>query len=145
MIRQSSRWLMVVIVGSLFVAGCGSGNSSTSSSGATASSTPASSTGTGTGTAGTASTSVGTTPSSVASSAAVAAAVSTCKSLIKAVPTLSTSAKAKVEAICNKAANGDLAGARQATKEVCVEVINASPIPSGPAKEHALAGCKAGR
>ena len=143
MIRQSSRWLMVVIVGSLFVAGCGSGNSSTSSSGATASSTPASST--GTGTAGTASTSVGTTPSSVASSAAVAAAVSTCKSLIKAVPTLSTSAKAKVEAICNKAANGDLAGARQATKEVCVEVINASPIPSGPAKEHALAGCKAGR
>jgi hypothetical protein len=69
--------------------------------------------------------------------------VAGCKSLIKAAPTLTASAKAKVEAICNKAGDGDLAGARQAAKEVCVEVINASPIPSGPAKEHALATCKA--
>jgi hypothetical protein len=63
--------------------------------------------------------------------------------VIKTAPTLSGSTKAKVEGICNKAADGDLAGARAAAKEVCVEVINASPIPSGSIKEHALAACKA--
>jgi hypothetical protein len=72
----------------------------------------------------------------------VADAVAECKSVIKAAPTLSGSAKAKVEAICNKAAAGDLAGARAAAKEVCVEVINSTPIPSA-LKEHALAECKA--
>jgi hypothetical protein len=50
--------------------------------------------------------------------------------------------KSKVEGICNKAASGDLAGARAAAKEVCVEVIDASPI-SGAAKQQALAACKA--
>jgi hypothetical protein len=50
--------------------------------------------------------------------------------------------KAKVEGICNKAAAGDAAGARAAAEEVCVEVINASPIPAA-AKGKALAGCKA--
>jgi hypothetical protein len=50
--------------------------------------------------------------------------------------------KAKVEGICNKAAAGDPAGARAAAKEVCVEVINASPVPAA-VKEKALAGCKA--
>jgi hypothetical protein len=50
--------------------------------------------------------------------------------------------KAKVEGICNKAAAGDAASARAAAEEVCVEVINASPIPAA-AKKKALAGCKA--
>jgi hypothetical protein len=50
--------------------------------------------------------------------------------------------KSKVEGICNKAASGNLAGAQAAAKEVCVEVINASPI-SGAAKQQALAACKA--
>jgi hypothetical protein len=49
--------------------------------------------------------------------------------------------KAKVEGICNKASNGDLAGARAAAKEVCAEVINASPIPAA-AKAQALAACQ---
>ncbi|MGO9249628.1 MAG: hypothetical protein ACLQQB_05860 [Solirubrobacteraceae bacterium] len=49
--------------------------------------------------------------------------------------------KAKVEGICNKAAHGNLSGARAAAKEVCAEVINASPIPSA-AKAQALAACQ---
>jgi hypothetical protein len=49
--------------------------------------------------------------------------------------------KSKVEGICNKAASGDLSGARAAAKEVCVEVLNASPIPAA-AKQRALAACK---
>jgi hypothetical protein len=49
--------------------------------------------------------------------------------------------KSKVEAICAKAAHGNVAGARAAAKEVCVEVIDASPIPTA-AKDKALAECK---
>jgi hypothetical protein len=56
-------------------------------------------------------------------------------------PTLSSNLKSKVEGICNKAANGNIAAARAAAKEVCVEVINASPIPSAD-KQQALAACK---
>jgi len=143
MIRQRSKWLVVVVIGSMFIAGCGSSSSSSSTSsqssspaatsGTTSSSTPAS-----TGTTST----PGTTPNP-ASSAAVADAVAECKSVIKEAPTLGASTKAKVEAICNKAADGDLAGARAAAKEVCEEVINSSPIPAGAIKEHALAACKA--
>jgi hypothetical protein len=142
MSRQLSKWLVVVaIIGSVFIAGCGSSSSSTSSqsgstaaTGGTTSSTPPST--------GTTSSTTSTIPNP-ASSAAVADAVAECKSVIKEAPTLGASTKAKVEAICNKAADGDLAGARAAEKEVCEEVINASPIPAGAVKEHALAACKA--
>jgi hypothetical protein len=50
--------------------------------------------------------------------------------------------KAKVEGICSKSASGDVAGARAAAKEVCVEVINASPV-SGATKERSLVACNA--
>jgi hypothetical protein len=71
----------------------------------------------------------------------VAQAVAVCKSVIQREPTLSASLKVKVEGICNKAASGNLAGARAAAKEVCAEVINASPIPAA-AKAQALAACQ---
>ena len=65
-----------------------------------------------------------------------------CKELVQREPTLAASVKSKVEGICTKAAHGDLAGARAAAKEVCVEVINASPLPTAT-KEKSLAECKA--
>jgi hypothetical protein len=133
MFRQRSKWLVVAMIGSAFIAGCGSSSSSSTSS--QSSSTVATSSAPST-------TETASTHSTAPSSAAVADAVAECKSVIKAAPTLSGSAKAKVEAICNKAADGDLAGARAAAKEVCVEVINSTPIPS-VLKEHALAECKA--
>jgi hypothetical protein len=142
MIRQLSTWLVVALVG-VFIAGCGSSSSSTSSSQssaatATTSSTPAA--GGTTSTSGT--TTTPSVPTSVPTTAAgVAQAVAACKSIIQSEPTLSSSLKAKVEGICNKAANGDLAGARTAAKEVCAEVINASPIPAA-AKAQALAACR---
>jgi hypothetical protein len=71
----------------------------------------------------------------------VAQAVTECKSIVQREPTLSSSTKAKVEGICNKAAKGDLAEARAAAKEVCVEVINAAPIP-GSGDTEALAACQ---
>jgi len=142
MTRQLSTWLVVALVG-VFIAGCGSSSSSTSSSQssaatATTSSTPAA--GGTTSTSGT--TTTPSVPTSVPTTAAgVAQAVAACKSIIQSEPTLSSSLKAKVEGICNKAANGDLAGARTAAKEVCAEVINASPIPAA-AKAQALAACR---
>lgn len=71
---------------------------------------------------------------------AVQQAVSSCRSMVRAT-TLPANLKAKVEGICDKAASGDLNGARAAAKEVCVEVINSYPIPAGPAKDQALAAC----
>jgi hypothetical protein len=65
-----------------------------------------------------------------------------CKEIVQKEPTLGASVKSKVEAICAKAAHGDLAGARAAAKEVCVEVIDASPLPTAT-KEKTLAECKA--
>jgi hypothetical protein len=142
MIRQLSTWLVVALVG-VFIAGCGSSSSTSSSQSsaapaatATTSSTPAA------GGTTSATTTTPSVPTSVPTTAAgVAQAVAACKSIIQSEPTLSGSLKAKVEGICNKAASGDLAGARTAAKEVCAEVINASPIPAA-AKSQALAACQ---
>ncbi len=139
---QPFKWLIIVFIGGVLVAGCGNGNSTTSSQ-SSSTSAPSSTAGTTTSSTpvstATTSTSPTTTPSG---SAGVADAVAACKSVIKQEPTLSASVKAKVEGICNKAAGGDVAGARTAAKEVCIEIVNASPIPAGPIKEKALATCK---
>jgi hypothetical protein len=81
-------------------------------------------------------------PSAVTNSAEVQRAVAACRSLVKATPTLSAEMKAKAEGICDKAAHGDIAGARAAAKEVCTEIINSSKA-SGSLKQAALARCSA--
>jgi hypothetical protein len=152
MIRGHSTWLVVVLAGVL-IAGCGSSSTPTTKStspATTATATPTTTSPTTTTTTTPASTTKSTAPTSTpniptsipTTAAGVAEDVAVCKSIIQSEPTLAASVKAKVEGICNKAAHGNLAGARAAAKEVCVEVINASPIPSGPAKEKALAACK---
>jgi hypothetical protein len=144
MIGRRSPLLVAVLLCGALLAGCGSSGSSTTSgstvtgkpvtTSTAAPSAPAS--------AGTTSTSA-TTPTTIPSVAAgVAQYVEICKSIVQREPTVSATLKAKVEGICDKAAHGDLAGARTASKEVCAEVINASPLPAA-AKEKALAGCKA--
>ena len=138
MTRQLSTWLVLAAFGGAVVAGCGGGGSnstSSSQSGSTATTTSAPATTTAAAKPTSVPLSIPTSP------AAVAEAVAVCKSIIERDPTLSSATKAKVESICNKASHGDLAGARAAAKEVCTEVINASPIPA-PAKAQALAACK---
>lgn len=144
MIGRRSPLLAVALLCGALLAGCGSSSSTTSSTTPTATSTPAS-----TAAATTASTSSTSTAGAAAAAGAAGAAgagvaeyVAICKSIVQREPTLSASVKSKVEGICNKAASGDLAGARAAAKEVCVEVINASPIPTAE-KEKAIAACKA--
>lgn len=148
MIGRRSPLLAVALLSGALFAGCGSSNSTSSSS---STSTPAATTAATTAStastqASTATTSTpSTTPSTAAgatSAAGVAEYVAICKEIVQREPTLSSAVKSKVEGICAKAASGDEAGARAAAKEVCVEVINASPIPTA-AKEKALAECKA--
>jgi hypothetical protein len=147
MIGRRSPLLVAALLCGALVAGCRSSGSSTTS-GSTATSTPvttSTSAPSSPAATGTTSTPPTTTPSAAASGAASAAGVAQyvaiCKSVVQREPALSATVKAKVEGICNKAAHGDLAGAREASKEVCVEVINASPLPAA-AKEKALAACK---
>jgi hypothetical protein len=75
------------------------------------------------------------------SGATAAEYATACKSIIQHEPTLQASLKSKLEGICSKAANGDLAGARAAARQVCAEVIKSTPIPAAD-KEKALAACK---
>jgi hypothetical protein len=117
MFRQPSKWLVVVLASGVFIAGCGSSSSSSSST--TSGSTGSITLPTGSG---------------------VAQAVAACKSVVQKASTLSSTTKAKIEGICEKAGT-DPAAARTAAKEVCVEVINASPIPAGSLKEKAIAAC----
>jgi hypothetical protein len=142
MIRKLSVWLLIALAAAVILAGCGS-SSSTSSSQSTSVATPSSAGGASTSSspapAATTSTSA-STPSTATPTPSTAEAVAVCKSIIQREPTLQASVKAKVESICNKAAGGDLAGARAAAKEVCAAVINAAPIPS-QAKAQALAAC----
>jgi hypothetical protein len=150
-VRRLSSLALTLLCGAL-IAGCGSSSSNTGS--ATTSSTPAQ-----TSSATTSSQKASTTPTSPASTSSTASTPSTtpavtggtggaaqyadiCKSIIQHEPTLSGSLKGKLEGICAKAADGNLAAAQAAARQVCVEVINATPIPTAD-KAKALADCKA--
>jgi hypothetical protein len=142
MTRGLSTLLVAAIAGGALVTGCGS--SSTSSN--TTSSAAATSAGTSSAAAGTSSTgAASSTPAAgaAASSPAIQAAVAACKQSIQAQPTLSASVKTKLSDICQKAANGDATGVKQATQQVCSEIVKASNIPAGPALDQAVAACKA--
>ena len=141
MIATRFSFLLALLAGAL-LAGCGSSGSNSTSTSTPASTTTASASTVSTSATQTTSTTASTPSSSVPSSAAgVAEAVAACKSIVQREPTLSSSVKSKVEGICNKAANGDLEGAKAAAKEVCKEVINAAPIPSS-AKAQGIAACE---
>jgi hypothetical protein len=130
--RTLLTWLLVPLAAGVLLAGCGGSSSSSTSAGtsstATGSTAPSTSSATST---------TGTTTSS-----ATAAAVESCRRGVKAIPTLPSSTRSKIEAICDKAANGDPGTIRTAAREVCEEIVRSSPLPEGSAKQHAIAGCK---
>jgi hypothetical protein len=139
MFARRFQLLAGVVLCSALICGCGSGGSSTTSG--SAAGTPATTTSTAAATTSSAAPPTSVIPNGPISAAQLAAAVAECKSVIKRAPTLSASLKGKVEAICNKAAGGNIAAARAAAREVCVEVINSTPIPKAE-KAQALAACK---
>jgi hypothetical protein len=126
-------WLLAALIAGALLAGCGSSSSTTSSATPATTSTPA------------AATTTSSTPSATTTpigGAAGAAAVAACKQAVQAQTTLPAGAKSKLEAICAKAASGDQAAVRKVAQEVCEEVVNASAVPAGAAREQALAACK---
>ena len=112
------RLILLLIVASAcgFIVGCGSSGSSS-----------------------TVGTNAGTTGSS-SNNPAVVQAVATCKSRINSQGSLSASLKSKLNALCDRAGNGDLAGAKQITVEVCREIVQAKVPKLG--RGAALAACK---
>jgi len=137
---RRSPSLLIVLACVALIAGCG-GSSSTNSSSTNSSSTAATSSTTKAAQAAAASTLAKADSGGAVGAAELAQAVAACKTVIHTDPTLSATLKGKVEGICNKAASGNVAGARAAAKEVCLEIINGSPIPAGPDKQEALAAC----
>jgi hypothetical protein len=129
--RTLFTWLLIPLAAGVLLAGCGSSSSSSTSSSSTSASTSSTAAG---------STAPSTTGSTT--SPATAAAVESCRRGAKAIPTLSSSTRTKIEAICDKAASGNPAAVRTAAREVCEEIVKASPLPEGSAKQHAIAGCK---
>ena len=71
-------------------------------------------------------------------------AIAALEEVVRKYPTseYAVSAKAKLEAICKKAAGGGQAGLQNVAREVCVELLDASHVPNGTARDKALAACK---
>jgi len=136
---QRLPWLIPALVTVVLAAGCGS----SSSSGGSTTTTGSTASGPGSGAAST-STGAG---KSAASGAVAKLLVNACKRRIQNEPALTTSEKVKLEPLCDKSAEG-VAAARQASEEVCVEVIKRSASPgsaSTPARKQALAACKSAK
>jgi len=119
-------WLVASLLCTALIAGCGSSSSSSTTTSTSTPPAPAAASG------------------AASSNPNVQQAVALCKQEIQAeAKSIPAASKAKLEAICQKAASGDTAAVKQVAREVCEEVINGSAVPGGPAKEQALAACKA--
>jgi len=68
-----------------------------------------------------------TTEAPSSASPAVRQAVAACRRTVLGAPLLSSNQKAKLAAVCDKAGNGDLAGAKQAAINVCYDIAGALP------------------
>lgn len=135
-----STWLLLALAGGAFATGCGSSNNSTSSSQSTPGAAATSSASPGSATPGSAKGS--TAPATPLTPAQAKQAVSTCKHGVQSQSAIPSSAKAKLEKTCEKAASGDPSALRKVAEEACIELINASHLPSGAIKQRALDLCK---
>jgi hypothetical protein len=121
--------VLLVVLASLGLAAGGCGSSSSSNKSTSTSSTPApASTGSSGGSSG------------GGVSAANKAGVDACKQSISAQPTLTASDKTSLGKVCEKAANGDVAGVKKATRTVCETIVKRT-APAGPARTTALQAC----
>ncbi len=77
----------------------------------------------------------------VANNPQVKNAVKQCKQSVNSAPQLKDDTKKKLEDICEKAGSGDRDGLKEASKEVCLAIIEDTGI-SGPAAETAKKQCE---
>jgi hypothetical protein len=68
-------------------------------------------------------------------------AIDACKQQVDANPSLSDAVKADLTKICEKAASGDAAAVQEATRDVCIKLVEES-VPSGPTQDQAKAACE---
>ena len=124
----------------LVMAGCGSSSHTTPAAASSAGSTTGAASSTTSSTA--ASSSSGSSSSS--SNPAVVQAVAACKASINSATQLPAADKTKLTGLCDKAANGDVAGVKKIAAEVCKDIVNADVPSSAPSsiKDQALAACK---
>jgi hypothetical protein len=142
MARRLHASLLPALAAAVLLAGCGSSSSSSSSSGSSAATSPTPST-SQTGSSSAATTPTNSTPTSTSPKLpGGAAAVASCRHGVQSLPHLKQSIKEKLEEICQKAASGDVNAKRKAAEEACRELVNASPLPAGEARDRALAACK---
>ena len=73
--------------------------------------------------------------------AAAKQAAENCKQSIEATPQLSAKVKDELNTVCEEAAQGDADAAREATKKVCITLVEES-VPAGPAADQAKAACE---
>jgi hypothetical protein len=147
-------WLTAVCAVAGVLAGCGSSKTATvttqtttpTTTATTATTTPAATTPTTAATTPT-STSPSVTASQLKAAEAanpaikqeIARAIASCKTSVNSAPTLNSTDKAKLDAICDKAGTGDTAAVQKATAEVCQEIVKDS-VPAS-AQTQALAAC----
>lgn len=143
MVRRLRAFLPFALAAAVLFAGCGSSSSSSGSSGSSAAAPSTPSTSSTAQTGSTATTTTSPAPTSTSSkSPGGAAAVASCRHGVQLLPHLKQSIKEKLEEICQKAASGDANAKRKAAQEACRELVNASPLPAGEARDRALAACK---
>ena len=70
---------------------------------------------------------------------AVSQAVATCKASV-AQAQVDAASKADLDALCEKAASGDLEAVRKAAREVCRKIIQRN-VPAGSSRDQALQAC----
>ncbi|MEX2195090.1 MAG: hypothetical protein WD844_07370 [Thermoleophilaceae bacterium] len=73
--------------------------------------------------------------------AAVEQAVESCKQSVGAAPQLSADVIADLEEICEEAATGDADAVAQASKDVCIKIVEET-VPEGAARDQALDACE---
>jgi hypothetical protein len=118
-------------------AGCGDDDDNSSNN----TSTPAATTPATTTEATTTTTSGGTSGANTANPS-VKAAVEACQSSIDNNPQLSAGAKGELKNICKDAASGDEAKVKEATKKVCLKILEETGV-TGPAADQAKQACEA--
>jgi ABC-type phosphate transport system substrate-binding protein len=126
---------LIAVAGTLAIAGCGSSSSSSSSSSAPAAGSTSTAAASSSAAAGTSSASGGTV------NPALAQAVTACKAAIASQSTIPSSFKAKLDHICDVAGTGNQAAIKQATHQVCIEIIK-TKVPASE-QQAAEASCPA--
>lgn len=127
--RRLALLLISLLVAAFGVAGCGDDDEDSGSSGGTP--TEESST----------KDSAGDATPGLSGEAAEQAAENCKKSISTQAQQLSADVVKDLEEICEKAADGDEDAVREASKEVCVKIIE-DKAPAGPARDQAIEACE---